>query len=82
MGPINGNGEESGGNTHQFSETNNGEAGASEGRREVSLSKGGGSVRSGRNPVVNDLHWKKIGDSGSVGGTAAEIRSIYKGDDI
>ena len=82
MGPIDGNGEGGGGNTHQFYETNNVEAGASEGRREVSLSKGGGSVRSGRDPVVNDLHWKKIGDSGSVGGTEAKIRGIYKGDDI
>ena len=49
-------------------------------RQDVGYSKGGGSARSGGKPVGNDLNWKYIGYSGTVGGTAADITVLCKRD--
>ena len=77
MGPIGGNLEDGVGDTHRVSETNHREAAMSEGGRDVGYSKGGGSAGSGGNPLVNDLHWKKTGGNGTVGG-AAGIKKRYR----
>ena len=76
--PIGGDGEDSGGDTHQVSETNNGEAGAVEGGWDVGYSQGRSSVRISGNPVGNYLHWKKTGCVGTVGGAVANILSMLK----
>ena len=34
---------------------------------------GRGSAGSGGDAVIKNLHWLKIGDGGTVGGTAADI---------
>ena len=73
MVPIDGDVEDGGGDVHRVSETNHGEAGVAEVRREVGYYQGGSSVESGGNPVGNDLHRKKTGDGGTVGGTVANI---------
>ena len=49
------------------------EEGAAEGRWDVGDSQGRISVGSGKNPVGDDLHWKKTGDDGTVCGPAADF---------
>ena len=44
-----------------------------EGRTDVGDYQVRSSVGSGRNPVGNDLHWKKTVDGGTVGGTVADF---------
>ena len=57
----------------------NREEGTEEGIRDVGDYLGGRiTVRSG-NPVGNDLHRKKTGDSGTVVGAAADFRGFQKG---
>ena len=73
MGPIGGDVEDGGWDAHRVSETNHGEAGAAEVRRDVGYYQGGSSAESGGNPVVNDLHRKKTGYGGTVSGTVANI---------
>ena len=82
MGTIDGGGEYGVGDSHRVSETNHGEAGAAEGRWDVGDSKGGSSEGSGSNPVLNDLHWNKTDDCGTVGDTAEIFRCMRKGDGL
>ena len=51
-----------------------------EGRRGVGSYQGGRSVGSERKTFGNDLHRKNTGDSVTVGGAAANIRGMHKGD--
>ena len=76
--PIGGNREDGGVDTHQVYETNHGEPGAEEGKRDVGYSQGGSSLGSGGDPDRNDLHRKKTGDGGTVGGAAADNRGMRK----
>ena len=79
LGFVGGNVENGGRDKHRISDTNHRKAGTLEGRRDVGYNEGGGSEGSGRNPVVNNLHHTKTGDSGTVCGAAANIWGIHKG---
>ena len=82
MGPISNNGDYGISDTHHISETDHGEAGAVEVGWGVGYSKGGGSVGSGGNPVVNNLNCNKAGYGGTVGGAASDVLGILKGDGL
>ena len=73
LGTFAGNGEDGGGDTHCVYEKNHGEAGLAEVRWDVGDYQGRSSTVSGGIPVGNDLHRKKTGDGGTVGGTAADF---------
>ena len=73
MGTFGGYGEEGGEDTHPVSEADHREAGVVGGRQDVGDSQGGSSAGSGGNLVINDLHRKKMGDNGTVGGAAANF---------
>ena len=73
LGPVVGNGENSGRYTHQISKKNHRKMGVEEGRRCGGYTKGGVSEVSGWNPVRNNLHLMKTGGSGTMGGAAADI---------
>ena len=73
LGPVNGNGENSGRDTQWVSETNPGEAGAVEGRREVVYTGGGGSAGISWISLGHTLHRTKTGNGGTVGGAAENI---------
>ena len=73
LGPVVGNGENSGRYTHQISKKNLRKTGAEEGGRCRGYTKGGVSEVSGWNPVKNNLHLMKTGGSGTMGGAAADI---------
>ena len=53
-----------------------------EGIQDGGESQGGSSVGSSSNPFNNDLHMEKIGDSGTMGGTAADILVVIKGEGL
>ena len=77
LGPVGGNRENDGRDTHRVSVKNHGEAGAVEGGQDVVYTIGRGSAGSG-----NNLHQAKTGDGGTVGGTAADIRGLRNGDGL
>ena len=58
------------------------EEGAAEGRWDVVDSQGRISVGGGKNPVGDDLHWKKTGDDGTVGGATSYFSGVYKGEGL
>ena len=58
MYTVGGNVDNSGRDTHLFSETKKGKASAVEGEQDVVYTKGGGSVVIFRKSVGNNLHWK------------------------
>ena len=82
LGPVNSNGENSGRDTHRFSETNHGEAGAVEGGQYVVHTGGKGSMGGSKNSARKKLHWTKTRGSGTVGDTVANIRGLCKGDEV
>ena len=51
-------------------------------RQDMGDYQGLSSVVSSRKPVENDLHWKKTGDIGTVGGSAAGFRGVRKVDSL
>ena len=56
--------------------------GAAEGVLGMVDTRSGGSMGNGGNSVGNNLHQKKRGDSGTVGGSAANILGLHKGDKL
>ena len=78
LGTICGDGEDSGGDTHRFSELNHREAGRVEGRLDVGEYQGGRSLGSSSNLVDNELHQKNTGDGDTVGGAVADFRGMRK----
>ena len=78
LGNFHGDGEHCEGDAHQFSKTNHGKVGIVEVKWDVGDSQGESSVGSGGNPVENELHWKKTGGGGIVGGALANFRGMHK----
>ena len=79
---VNNNGENGGRYTHRVSETNNREARMAEGGQDMVYTRGRGSEGIGGNSVSNNLHLKKTGDGGIVGGILENIRSLHKGNGL
>ena len=79
MGPVGGNGDNGGRDTHRFSDTNHIKVGASEGGRYVVYTKGRGSAGSSGNLVGKNLNWTNTGEIGTVGGSDTNIQGMHKG---
>ena len=73
LGAFGGDGENGGGDTQWVSEAYHGEAGVKEGRRDMGDAQDGSSAGRGGKPVDNNLHSKKTGYGGTVGGAAANF---------
>ena len=73
MGNIGDNGEDFGGGGNGVSDKNHGEASTVEYRQDMGYYQGVSSAGSGGNPGVNDLHYKKTGYSGTVGGAVTNM---------
>ena len=74
MGNFGGDGEDGGGDTHWVSESDHGETGEAEIRRDMGDYQGASSARSGGNQVGYELHRNKTWDGGTVGGAGADFR--------
>ena len=73
LGPVRGNVERGGRETHRVSETNHGEEVATEGGQDVVYTSGRVSERSVGKSVSNKIYQTKTGCGGTVSGAAANI---------
>ena len=70
---VDGNGDNSGRDTHRVTVKNHGGAGVLEGGWNVVYTSGGGSAEIGQVSGVDNLHWLYTGDGCTVGDAVTDI---------